>query len=216
MILANELRYRHLMFTTRPRRYINLFRTIYRRQCRRLVEIGTWNGAHAEQMVAVAAARADVRGVSYVGFDLFEDLTEDQFRQEFSKRPPPFEEVDRRLRATGADIRLVRGNTRVTLPRSAALLHDADFVFIDGGHSVETIRSDFSAVSDAVRPGVPIILDDYYVDPGPELAGLGCQSLVNGLERSRYQVEVLDPMDVIERPEGPLRIRMARVQRTRA
>jgi len=216
MMLANKLRYRHLLFITRPRRYVNLFRTIYRRRCRHLVEIGTWNGAHAEQMIAVAAARADAQHVNYVGFDLFEDLTDEQFQQEFSKRPPPFEEVARSLRATGAEIQLVRGNTRSTIPRSTAVLQAADFVFIDGGHSIETIRSDFFGVAEAVRPGVPIILDDYYIDPGPDLAGVGCQSLIDGLERSRYDVEVLDPMDVIDRPAGPLKIRMVCVQRREA
>jgi hypothetical protein len=215
MMLANKLRYRHLLYTTQPRRYVNLFRTIYERRCLRIVEIGTWNGVHAEQMIRVAAARADVRQVRYVGFDLFEALTAEQFRLEFSKRPPSYDEVQRRLRGTGADIQLVPGNTRVTLPQSAGLLAEADFVFIDGGHSVETITSDLNAVIGAVRPGIPIILDDYYVDPGPELAGLGCQTVIDGVDRTRYDVTVLDPMDVIEREAGPLKIRMALVERSR-
>jgi hypothetical protein len=216
MMLANKLRYRHLLFTTQPRRYVNLFRTIYEGRCQRLVEIGTWNGVHAEQMITVAAARADVPAVRYVGFDLFEDLTEEQFRQEFSKRPPSYDEVLRRLQATGADIRLVRGNTRVTLPQFSGLLGEADFVFIDGGHSIETITSDLNAVINAVRPATPVILDDYYVDPGPKLDGLGCQSIVDALDRARYDVTVLDPIDLIEREDGLLKVRMALVQRKRA
>jgi len=163
-------------------------------------------------MISVAAARAEVGAVRYVGFDLFEDLTEEQFRQEFSKRPPSYDEVLQRLRATGADVRLVRGNTRDTLPRSADLLAQADFVFIDGGHSIETIRSDFGAVTGAVRSGTPVLLDDYYVDPGPELDGLGCQSIVDALDRRRFDVRLLEPVDVIERGSGPLKIRMALVQ----
>jgi predicted O-methyltransferase YrrM len=213
MMLANQLRYRHLLITTQPRRYVNLFRTIYDRRCERIVEIGTWNGVHGEQMIRVAAARADVRAVRYVGFDLFENLSEEQLRQEFSKRPPSHDDVLRRLQGTGADVRLVRGNTRVTLPQTADLLAEADFVFIDGGHSTETIRSDFNAVAGAVRPDTPIVLDDYYVDPGPELAGLGCQSLVDALDRTRYEVRLLDPMDVFEREAGLLKIRMVLVQR---
>ena len=214
MTLANKLRYRHLLMTTQPRRYVNLFRTIYAERCLRLVEIGTWNGVHAEQMIRVAAARADVGRIRYTGFDLFEQLTDEQFRSEFSKRPPSESEVLQRLQATGAIIRLVPGNTRVTLPESRELLGDADFVFIDGGHSIETIRSDLAAVLNAVRPGTPVILDDYYVDPGPELEGLGCQSVLAGLSPSRYEVTLLDPVDVIERPAGPLRIRMALVRPT--
>jgi hypothetical protein len=213
MFIANKLRYRHLLFTTQPRRYVNLFRTIYRERCASVVEIGTWNGIHAEQMIRVAAARTDIRSVRYVGFDLFEDLSDEQFHQEFSKRPPSYEDVLRRLQATGADVRLVRGNTRTTVPQSAALLADADLTFIDGGHSIETITSDFNAVIAAVRPGAPVILDDYYVEPGPHLAGLGAQSLIDGLDRSKFDVSLLDPVDVIERDEGPLWIRMVEVRR---
>jgi hypothetical protein len=216
MMLANQLRYRHLLITTQPRRYVTLFRTIYERRCESIVEIGTWNGIHAEQMIRVAAARADVRAVRYVGFDLFENLSEELLRQEFSKRPPSHDEVLRRLQETGADVRLIRGNTRETLPRSAGLLAEADFVVIDGGHSTETIRSDFHAVSGAVRSDIPVVLDDYYVDPGPELAGLGCQSLIDALDRTRDDVRLLDPVDVIEREAGLLKLRMVLVQKKAA
>lgn len=216
MTLTSHLRYRRLLFTTQPRRYVNLFRTIYERRCRRLVEIGTWNGVHAAQMIGVAAARAGLEGIRYTGFDLFEALTEAQFQQEFSKRPPAYDEVLRRLQETGADIRLVRGNTRATLPVATDVLDEADFVFIDGGHSIETITSDLNAVLGTVRPGVPVILDDYYVDPGVELKGLGCQSVIDALDRGRYAVSLLGPTDLIEREAGPLRIRMALVERRAA
>ena len=137
-----------------------------------------------------------------------------QVRSEFSKRPPSESEVLQRLQATGASVRLVPGNTRVTLPESRELLSDADFVFIDGGHSIETIRSDLAAVLSAVRPGTPVILDDYYIDPGPELESLGCQSVLAALDQSRYAVSLLEPVDVIQRPLGPLSIRMALVRPT--
>jgi hypothetical protein len=211
MKLKRTLEYRRLLRTTQPRRYVNLFRTIYERRCRRIVEIGTWNGVHAEQMIRTAAARNDIESVSYCGFDLFEDLTEEQLKLEFSKRPPSHDEVLRKLQRTGARIRLVRGNTRETLPRSGELLRDADLVFVDGGHSIETIAADWSAVRSAMGPGTTVIFDDYYPDPAPELAGLGCQGMIDQLDRSTYDVEVLEPTDTFEQPWGLLRIRMARV-----
>lgn len=216
MKLKRTLEYRRLLRTTQPRRYANLFRTIYERRCRRIVEIGTWNGVHAEQMIRTASARNHIESVRYCGFDLFEDLTEEQFKLEFSKRPPSYQEVLHRLQRTGADIRLVRGNTRETLPRSGELLRGADFVFIDGGHSIETIAADWSSVRQAMGPETTVIFDDYYPGAGPELAGLGCQGLIDELDRSRYSVEVLEPTDPFEQAWGVLRVQMARVMLSRS
>jgi predicted O-methyltransferase YrrM len=212
-MLLEWLRYRSLLATTRPRRYANLFRTIHERRCRRLVEIGTWNGVHAEQMIRTAAVHAPIRDIRYRGFDLFEDLSEEELARELSKRPPSYEEVLARLRRTGADVRLFRGNTRVTLPQAADELRQADFVFIDGGHSIETITSDWNAVRDAMRVDAIVVFDDYYVDPGPELLGLGCQTIIAGLDRGTYRVELLEPCDAFAKPWGLLKVRMARVGR---
>jgi hypothetical protein len=211
MKLIRSLEYRRLLMRTRPRRYVNLFRTIYERDVRSIVEIGTWNGVHAEQMIRTASARADIGSIRYRGFDLFEDLTEEQFKQEFSKRPPSYQQVVERLQATGADVALIRGNTRDTLPRSGDILRAADLVFIDGGHSIETITADWNAVRAAMGPRTTVIFDDYYADPAPELNGLGCQSVIDALDRKTYEVEVLEPTDEFEKPWGVLRVRMARV-----
>jgi predicted O-methyltransferase YrrM len=211
MGLKAAVQYRRLLLRTRPRRYVELFRTIYERRRCSLVEIGTWNGVHAEQMILTAAAHADVARVRYRGFDLFEDLTDEQLKREFSKRPPAYETVLERLRATGADVALIRGNTRITLPQSGVVLSAADLVFIDGGHSIETITADWDAVRAAMRPDTIVIFDDYYPDPEPALSGLGCQSIVDRLDRSTYEVEVLPTMDAFPQPWGVLRVRMARV-----
>jgi hypothetical protein len=211
MRLVNKLRYFRMLGTTKPRRYANLFRTIYERRCARLVEIGTWNGVHAEQMIRVAAARSRLSVVRYDGFDLFEDLTDEQFSQEFSKRPPTYQEVFRRLQQTGARVTLHRGNTRQTLPQATQVLQEADLVFIDGGHSIETITADWSAVRAAMGPGTTVLFDDYYPDNAPQLKGLGCQTIIDALDTSRYHVEVLEPTDSFEQPWGQFRVRMARV-----
>ena len=211
-MLISQLRYRRLLHTTKPRRYVNLFRTIYQRRCRNLVEIGTWNGVHAEQMISVAAMHGGVSSVQYTGFDLFEDLTEEQFLKEFSKRPPSYQEVLSRLQGTGADVRLRRGNTRVTLPLATEEVRQADLVFVDGGHSIETISADWNAVAGAMGPRTTVLFDDYYPDQISELDGLGCQTIIDALDRDRYEVEVLEPTDSFARPWGTLRVRMASVR----
>lgn len=216
MMFANKLRYFRMLRNTEPRRYVNLFRTIYERRCADLVEIGTWNGIHAEQMITVASARSPLSSVRYTGFDLFEDLTDEQFREEFSKRPPSYQEVLARLERTGAEVSLHRGNTRQTLPKATQVLERADLVFIDGGHSIETISADWDAVRRALRPRTTVLFDDYYPDRTPELQGLGCQTIIDNLDPRLYTAEVMEPTDEFEQPWGMLRVQMARVSLNRS
>ena len=211
-MLGRKLSYARLLWRTHPQRYANLFRTIYKFRCRNIVEIGTWNAVHAEQMIHVAELRSHVSAIHYTGFDLFEDLTEQQLREEFSKRPPTYDEVSRRLKATGATVTLHRGNTRETLPQALDELRRADLVFVDGGHSIDTITADWNAVRRGMGPHTTVIFDDYYPDRLPALDGLGCQSIIDGLDRAQYVVEVLEPADAFDQPWGTLRVKMARVR----
>jgi hypothetical protein len=64
---------------------------------------------------------------------------------------------------------LIKGNTRDTLHGEKIA---ADFVFIDGGHSVETIRGDYNAV----KGSKVVVFDDYYT--GINTEKFGCNSIV--------------------------------------
>jgi hypothetical protein len=210
---ARYVRYQTLTARIRPKRYRNLFRAIHERKCRCIVEVGTWNGVHARQMIQTAAIHHPVETITYLGFDLFEGLTDELLKTELSKRPPAFEEVEGLLMATGAKIRLFRGNTRVTMPNAIDALRDGDLFFIDGGHSIETIRSDWSAIERALRPGATVIFDDYYMNEPSEVPGLGCQTIVDALDPSKYEVTLLDPVDHFPKSWGVLKVRFAQVRK---
>jgi hypothetical protein len=213
MNVAKYVRYHTLAARIRPKRYRNLFRVIHERRCRCIVEIGTWNGVHAKQMIQTAAIHHPVETIKYLGFDLFEGLTDELLRKELSKRPPAFDEVQRLLAATGADVRLFRGNTRVTLPNAIDALREGDLFFIDGGHSIETIRSDWSAIDRALRRDATVIFDDYYMNDPSEVAGLGCQTIVDALDETKYEMTLLDPIDEFPKSWGVLKVRFAQVRK---
>lgn len=213
MNVAKYVRYHTLAARMRPKRYRNLFRVIHERRCRCIVEIGTWNGVHAKQMIETAAIHHPVHTIRYLGFDLFEGLTDELLQLELSKRPPAFEDVRGLLAATGADIRLFRGNTRVTLPNAVEALREGDLFFIDGGHSVETIRSDWSAIDRALTRDATVIFDDYYMNDPSAVPGLGCQTIVDALDRTKYDVTLLDPVDEFPKAWGVLRVRFAQVRK---
>ena len=125
-----------------------------------IVEVGTHRGARAMAMCQAALAhRNDVR---YLGFDLFEDATPETDAAEMNgKGPAIVDAAEKKLNLLkkhnpGFTFELVKGNTRQTLHGKNII---ADFVFIDGGHSIETIRGDFEALKNSRY----IVFDDYYM-----------------------------------------------------
>ncbi len=210
--VLGHLRYRTLLWRIRPRRYANLFATLYDLRCRRIVEIGTWDGVHAEQMIQTATLNHPARDIDYFGFDLFEEMTAETMKGEFSKWPPSYENVQLKLSRTGASVHLYKGNTRTTLPEATEAIGKADLAFIDGGHSIETITSDWHNVKQLMDPHTTVIFDDYYSNSETEVKGLGCQTLIDHLDRDAYEVEVLAPTDSFPKDWGLLNVSMVRVR----
>lgn len=170
---------------TRPLRYARISETIRIERARTLLEVGTWDGGRAIEMMG-AALEATEGGVVYDGFDLFEQPSP---RDEFNVKPVAvLAAVEARIGAwvaahPGAAYRLHQGDTRVTLRRfSPERSKTVDFAWLDGGHSVETIRSDWESVRPMMRPGGVVLLDDFYqkVDPGLT-AAFGVNDLVGRL-----------------------------------
>jgi predicted O-methyltransferase YrrM len=195
----------YLMFRA-PRRYHHLFDEIEKIKASVILEVGTWNGERALQMIA--KAQAGGQAVHYIGFDLFEDLSEVMYHHELSKRPPSLLEVREKLEKTGAKITLVKGNTLVTLPEFIKNNQTVDFIFIDGGHHVDTVRNDWNAVKELMGVHTVVIFDDYWRNRSDQSA----KPVVDAIDVQKYRVEILSEIDVFENPDfGHLEISFAKV-----
>lgn len=152
-------------------RYNQLLELIDQHKPQSLVEIGVWNGANAIRMIK-QALRYNTK-VTYTGYDLFEEATLETDEKEFNvKGHNGIKAVAAYIKAeTGIAPNLVKGNTRTSLHETIC-----DFVFLDGGHSVETIASDYANV----KGSKIIVLDDYYTD-GPDTSRFGCNSLLSSI-----------------------------------
>lgn len=144
------------------------------------LEVGTWNGRRARELLDVCLV--------YYGFDLFEDATEADDQREFNvKRHYSLDEVFEYLTNSGLDpvksFYLFKGDTRTTLPAFIdKLTGKVDFVWIDGGHSVETIRSDWENVKRLTHPDSIILFDDYYSGmPEHRKERVGCNTIIEPL-----------------------------------
>jgi hypothetical protein len=198
----------------RHRRYRNLLKTIYKYRCQSILEIGTYDGVHACQMIETAGIFHPVNRIKYYGFDLFDALTDEDLQKEASKRPPSLNEVKQKIQNTGADISLYPGYSKDTLPGFLEENRDTriDFIFIDGGHSIETISNDWNHVKKLMHSQTIVIFDDYYNNLESEVKGVGCQSIINGLDRNIYAVEMLKPQDCFKKKWGTLKVNMVKVR----
>ena len=67
--------------------------------------------------------------------------------------------VENFLKNFSNNIHLVEGDTRVTLEKVP--LDEIDFVFLDGGHSYETVLSDLKKLYSGMRNKTQIVCDDF-------------------------------------------------------
>jgi predicted O-methyltransferase YrrM len=159
-------------------RYAQLLDIISEIRPKQICEIGTWNGANAARMIQEAARYRPIERIEYTGFDLFEDMTGEHLRREGSKAAVHSNIISTRLLATGARIKLIRGDTVDTMPMNYI---EADLYFIDGGHSEDTINSDWKNIGFAAyKNHAVVIFDDYYHSGKPD--GIGCNELIDGLD----------------------------------
>jgi len=145
-----------------------------------IIEIGTHRGVRASQLKHHCH--------TYYGFDLWEagnDATDK--RESNGKGRSTKQQAVQAL--AGCNFELIAGDTRETLPAFCKRGIKADFVFIDGGHSVETIQSDWDAIKQILNLGAVVVFDDYYE---PERAGFGCNSLVRRIQHTLLDGDTFD------------------------
>ena len=143
----------------------------------KIVEIGVFKGDNAESLIRVVQRRG--AQVSYVGFDLFEDI--DEFFQghpedrrmydlpdhpyfEFRSGQHSLDSVTAKLAAILPQdrLRLVPGDSTQTVRASYDLISDADFIYIDGCHDYDVVREDWQNVRPLLgkNPYLIIAFDD--------------------------------------------------------
>ena len=179
-------------------RYQQVSRIIELVKPKTIVEVGTWNGDHA--LIMAKTALRHQTAVHYWGFDLFEGSSESIDIQEFNFRShTKLEEVKEKLEKfqrsnKGFTFNLIKGNTRQTIraninaswpdPKTQKehILGEADLSYIDGGHSIETIQSDYNQLKNSKT----IVLDDYYTPDEngncPTTKKVGCNELLTNID----------------------------------
>jgi len=186
-----------------PKRYAALYAEIARMRPNNILEIGTHDGTNAVHMSRLASTAG--HPVRYYGFDLFEGLGASELRRESALRPRRLNEVQAYLRRQGVDALLFPGDTTQTLPRTAPDLPLMDLIFIDGGHSVETVSHDWDNVAPLIHSGTVVYFDDY--------PNWGVKTVVDAIDPKHWNVEVLPIVDEFRGTRGMMSFRLVRVRR---
>ena len=190
------------------RRYKHLYEHIDKIKPKNIMEVGTWNGKRAIAMIEAASKHRPIEDIHYYGFDLFEELSNEEFKYELSKKPPAKDVVMSAIEQTGAKVHLYQGNTLKVMPEVTPSMPKMDFVFIDGGHSLDTIRNDWNNTKTVMDENTVVIFDDYWVNRQDG----GCKPIVDKIDRDKYNVELLKTIDRFNNPDfGKLVIRFAKV-----
>ena len=139
--------------------------------CRRIMEIGVDDGENAETMVKAASQSICLKKVEYYGFDLFTGSRMGQ--------------VTQRMKKVGCRFKLFKGKSMMTLPEALKDLPMMDLIFIDGGHSHETVKSDWENSRALMHDKTAVFFHNY------DFAGV--KKLVDSISRDEYLVEIVYP-----------------------
>ena len=147
---------------------------ISKNKCRKIMEIGVAYGENARTMVIVAIRNFSPEEVEYYGFDLFggsDDSRVDQVRQ--------------KLKETGCKFKLFKGDSVETLLREVKALPKMDLIFIDGGHSYGTVKSDWENSRSLMHNETAVFFHNYDFS--------GPKRVVDNISREEYQVKIIHP-----------------------
>jgi len=149
-------------------------------KCEFIGEIGTHKGGSAKQFIELFAPR--VKKLTYYGYDVFDAESPDLelHKKERNGKAPANMRVAKetlskvKLSHPNIEFKLFQGYTTDTLQKTKF-----DFVYIDGGHSYETVKHDYEKVKDSKI----IVFDDVKIT--------GVNKFVKELSSQGINVEIV-------------------------
>ena len=191
------------------KRYVNLLFQILKKRPKKILEIGVYNGRRAIQMIE--AAKIFNKNIEYYGFDLFEGLTKKIYNTEASKFPSTIDKI-KELLNNRAKIFLYKGFTNETLKKFSLNGVNIDFIFIDGGHAIQTIENDYLYSLKIAEKNAYIIFDDFYETGTIDITKFGSNKIFEELKLGKNKPKLLPFSDTYVKDEEKKVIKMFMVQ----
>jgi len=188
-----------------------VLRHIKENKCRNILEIGVFNGNFALRIIATASEFIGPQAINYSGVDLFKFNFSNVIKfNEIALTPDKKSDVQKILQSTGANINLFEGFSNLILPQLVGV-ELFDLIIIDGGHSYDTVKSDFLNSAKLLSDKGCIIFDDYTNLRGETIGKFGINRVVREIDRSKFDVRISYNRDYFWKSYGLLTLRMVKV-----
>ena len=188
-----------------------VLRHIKENKCRNILEIGVFNGNFALRIIATASEFTGPQTINYSGVDLFKFNFSNEIKfNEIALTPDKKSDVQKILEPTGASINLFEGFSDIILPQLVGV-ELFDLIIIDGGHSYDTVKSDFLNSTKLLSDKGCIIFDDYTNLRGETLGKFGINRVIREIDRSKFNVRISYNRDYFWKSYGLLILRMVKV-----
>lgn len=166
-----------------------LLRILKKQNPKSILEIGVDEGENAIRLISELSKKVTPSDIRYVGVDLFSLMSSDIAFKEASQVPKSKQDIEFLLASKFPNIsfELFEGNSNEILNN---IKEKFEFIFIDGGHSYETVKKDLEISESLISVGGIIILDDYTNRNAEAKAGYGITRLVSELDKNKWNIQI--------------------------
>lgn len=177
-----------------------------------ILEIGVFNGIFTTRMLNEAVKYNEK--INYVGVDLFQEMqSRKNYESEASLWPKKYSEIETLLKSNfgNASIQLMQGYSKDELSKLVG--RNFDLIFIDGGHSEETVSIDWEYSKLLLSDSGFIFFDDYTNRNGELKGKFGVRKIVKAIDKNEFKVKIYLNRDFFEKKYGILSTRLVRVSK---
>lgn len=178
----------------------------------KILEIGVYTGGFAIRMLS-QILKSNRAKTSYTGVDLFAEMqTRENYKAEISMWPDSRNDVLNKIKGevSGVKISLVQSNSFDFLVND---VNKYDLIFIDGGHSYNTVKADYEMSCKLLNDQGVIFFDDYTTRNGAQNSGFGISKVIEEIDTNIWNVEIFNNADFFKKKWGVLALKIVKVSK---
>ena len=168
---------------------------------KKFLEIGVFQGVTSRNICELLYESHGIN-FKYIGVDIFEHGEKSknevipninfrnplkQFYYQYIKKENPYSliSVKKLLKKFEKNVEILKGDSKKILPKID--LTEVDYVFIDGGHSYETVKSDLNNCKIVIENKGIVLCDDYNLSYAPGVK----EAIDEFVSKEQYNIKIL-------------------------